>query len=292
MMKQWMSKILHADKQVVGINRRNLELIYPNNPSDKFYLVDDKAETKILLEQAGIPIPETYTIIGHSWEIDEKFNTVKEKENMVIKPANGAAGHGILIMRKAEEDRWMVSGSREYNPAQIKMHIAAIIYGAYAHDRPDRCIIEERINAHPVIASIFDDGIPDIRIIIYHDKPLMAMLRVPTSFSGGKANLHQGAIGIGIDMDTGTTTGGYYMNRTVEYHPDNGIRLRGIKIPDWNKVKEISLASARLVPLKYLGVDIIIDENKGPLIIEMNARPGLQIQNANLKGLANTIYVK
>jgi len=34
----------------------------------------------------------------------------------------------------------------------------------------------------------------------------MAMLRLPTKESGGKANLQQGAIGLGIDMASGVTT--------------------------------------------------------------------------------------
>jgi len=39
------------------------------------------------------------------------------------------------------------------------------------------------------------------------------------------------------------------------------------------------------VPLNYVGVDIVIDETDGPLILEINARPGLEIQNINGFGL-------
>ena len=37
--------------------------------------------------------------------------------------------------------------------------------------------------------------------------------------------------------------------------------------------------------LGYLGVDMVIDRERGPLLLELNARPGLQIQVANQKGL-------
>ncbi|HBZ98517.1 MAG TPA: alpha-L-glutamate ligase-like protein, partial [Pseudomonas sp.] len=40
--------------------------------------------------------------------------------------------------------------------------------------------------------------VPDIRIIVLMGYPIMAMLRLPTRQSGGKANLHQGAIGVGV----------------------------------------------------------------------------------------------
>lgn len=40
-----------------------------------------------------------------------------------------------------------------------------------------------------------------------------------------------------------------------------------------------------LCGLGYIGVDMVLDEEKGPLILELNARPGLNIQIANDCGL-------
>ena len=37
--------------------------------------------------------------------------------------------------------------------------------------------------------------------------------------------------------------------------------------------------------LGYLGVDLLLDREKGPLLLELNARPGLAIQMANKSGL-------
>jgi len=37
--------------------------------------------------------------------------------------------------------------------------------------------------------------------------------------------------------------------------------------------------------LSYAGIDIVLDEEKGPLVIEINDQPGLQIQLANRCGL-------
>ena len=48
-----------------------------------------------------------------------------------------------------------------------------------------------------------------------------------------------------------------------------------------------SLTVARdLAPLGYLGVDIVLDRELGPMMLELNARPGLAIQIANNQGLA------
>jgi predicted ATP-grasp superfamily ATP-dependent carboligase len=42
---------------------------------------------------------------------------------------------------------------------------------------------------------------------------------------------------------------------------------------------------AAAVGLGYLGVDIVLDPRRGPLLLEANARPGLAIQHANAAGL-------
>lgn len=276
---------MNAGQAVVGINQRNLAFVYPSNPRKYFFMADDKATTKVLLERNGVPVPDTYTIIEHAWEIDEKLESIAGISEMVVKPSNGSGGSGILLLSRNEGGDWQTPGRKKYNKDALKMHIATILYGAFAHEKADKCIIEQKIEAHPVLRQIYPDGIADVRIILHHHRPLMAMLRVPTDQSSGKANLHQGAIGVGIAMEDGTLKQGYYRNRFVDEHPSTGIVFNGIQLPFWEEMIRISVRSAQLVPLKYLGVDIIIDQHRGPQVIEINARPGLQIQNVNRQGL-------
>jgi hypothetical protein len=37
--------------------------------------------------------------------------------------------------------------------------------------------------------------------------------------------------------------------------------------------------------IKFLGCDVVLDETSGPLLLEINIRPGLEIQNVNLAPL-------
>ena len=69
----------------------------------------------------------------------------------------------------------------------------------------DYAIIEKRVVVDPVFEEVSYEGIPDIRIISLLGYPAMAMVRLPTRLSGGKANLHQGAIGVGVNLATGKT---------------------------------------------------------------------------------------
>jgi alpha-L-glutamate ligase-like protein len=118
-----------------------------------------------------------------------------------------------------------------------------------------------------------------------HGYPVMAMLRAATKESDGRANLHQGAIGIGIDLATGLTVRAVHHGSMITHHPDLKSPLIGVQIPYWDKILEIAVTCHEMTELGYLGVDLMVDETKGPLMIEVNARPGLAIQMANGVGL-------
>lgn len=83
------------------------------------------------------------------------------------------------------------------------------------------------------------------------------MLRVPTDRSDGKANLHQGGLGIGIDMEKGILTQGFDGRRHYDRHPDTGARLSGRPIPLWKEILALSVATSRILPLEYSGSDIL-----------------------------------
>ena len=287
-MNKFLQTLLRAQDQVMGINRRNIEFVYPLNPRKKQNLANDKALSKSLLEEHGIPIPRTFAIIEHLWDLDNKLEILDNLETFVVKPSMGSGGNGILILQKNQRG-WSTPDGTAYLAERIKMHIAAILYGAYSHDHADKAIVEERLTPHPFFKKIYDAGIPDIRVIVHQNTPVMAMLRIPTLRSKGKANLHQGALGIGIDLQSGCLGYGIHKQKRIQAHPDSGNFFSGLEIPGWSKLLDISQQAARLVPLKYLGVDIIIDEQHGPLVIEINARPGLQIQNSNNQGLLTVL---
>ena len=71
----------------------------------------------------------------------------------------------------------------------------------------------------------------------------------------------------------------------VDLHPDTGHKLSGLKLPFWREILELSAQCYDMVELGYLGADIVLTPDRGPIILELNARPGLGIQIANLAGL-------
>ena len=273
---------------VMGLNQRNLTLIYPNNNRKDYHLADDKVKTKTLLHQHNIACAATYAVITQTRAIKAKWETCKPYDALAIKPANGCGGGGIKILKKDVQGHWISSGKR-ISEAEIFRHITAIISGMFSMGSTDSCLIEECIVAHPFFAEIYEDGVPDFRIITLHGKPLMSMLRMPTSQSDGKANLHQKGVGIGIDMEQGTLTQVYDGKRYLDHHPDNPEVVVGKKIPFWKEMCQLATDTANIFPLDYMGIDIVLDAYKGPQIMEVNVRPGLGIQLVNRCGMQQVV---
>jgi len=289
--------------EVLGMNARNLRYLRPYNSLRAVRLADNKLVTKKLLIRHGIPTPRLYGAIKDIRGF-EKFNWNRMPRNFVIKPARGHGGGGIIILRSTlkrkefvkiplREKKWEDSSGRIWKIKNLKWHILNIIEGQFSlANIPDCAIIERRLTRHPVFRKYCKRGIPDIRIIVFNRVPVMAMLRLPTLLSLGKANLALGAVGVGIDVSTGIAT--YAMlrvprRRVIERHPNTNQELRGLEIPFWDKILSIAQEAQEVSRLGFLGVDIGIDRKYGPEILEFNARPGLDIQVANLEGLATRL---
>lgn len=152
-------------------------------------------------------------------------------------------------------------------------------------------MIESLIQIDPVFTDYSYEGIPDLRVIVLKGYPIMAMLRLATHASDGRANLHQGAVGVGIDIGTGEALHAVQYGDPVYFHPDTRKSFSDLTVPHWDKLLELAAACYEMTNLGYLGVDIVLDRDQGPMIIELNARPGLSIQVANFAGLAPRVAI-
>ena len=94
----------------------------------------------------------------------------------------------------------------------------------------------------------------------------------PPSRSDGRANLHQGAVAAAIDLSTGRTFGGVCDNRAITHHPDTTQPIAGIQIPLWRDLLDAAMRTSDALGMEYVGVDFMIDEKVGPVVLEANAR--------------------
>lgn len=278
---------------MLGLNERNAELIMRLNPRHLYPRVDNKVLTKKLSLEAGMAVPDLYGLISNQGEVREFAGIVAERDSFVIKPANGSGGEGIVVITgrsKRKRDTFRLSNGMLVTVGELEHHISNIVGGQYSlTGNPDTALIEYCVKFDPLFNDVSFQGVPDVRVIVYRGYPVMAMVRLPTRSSDGKANLHKGAVGAGIDITTGYTLGGVVRNDVIDEHPDTGGLIGGLKIPRWEFILESSSRGLEVTGLGYLGVDIVIDRELGPLILEMNARPGLNIQIANGEGLTNRL---
>jgi alpha-L-glutamate ligase-like protein len=279
-------KILR-NKGVLGINQRNASYILPLNKRKYYPLVDDKLATKNLAIKYGILVPKTYGVIEIYKQLESFDKIINKYNDFVIKPRRGSQGHGILVIAGKRKDKYIKPDDTLMTIDDIKYHIINILSGVYSLGGvPDSAMMEYRVKPSKFFNDISFKGVPDIRIIVYKGIPVMAMSRLPTSMSDGKANLHQGAVGVGITIKEGITTSAVIGNEIVDEHPDTGNKLINLQIPLWDECLKIASKCFDFTNLQYVGVDIVIDEDLGPLVLELNARPGLNIQLANLDGLS------
>lgn len=271
---------------ILGLNSR--ERMYKSLNSERAKEVaNSKLLTKEVLAEYNVAVPELYAIFEDMEQVNQ-FDFSGIKTSFVIKPSGGSGGKGILIIRKPGQkaDEWIGIDGRLLKTEDLKLHISDILEGQYStYSDVLQAFVEERVPLHPKLKKYVHKGTPDLRVIVYNQVPIMAMLRLPSKESEGRANLHQGAIGVGIDIASGITLTGVYKNQVIRFLPGTKRKLNGIKIPRWNSVLKTAVEASKAAKLAYSGVDILLHEEKGPMVVELNASPGLSIQLANQAGL-------
>lgn len=274
-------------KDILGMNARNRLYVSLNSRKAKS-ICKSKYATKLLMQNHNIGTAQIYGVLATAEDVDD-FDWQNLSGDFVIKPTNGHAGKGVVAFRKQHKDKehWTDAIGRTWSLADIKLHCSDILSGQYStHGFNHNIIIEERIPIHPKFLKYSYKGTPDIRVVVFNSVPVMALLRLPTEQSEGRANQSQGALGVGIDIATGVTTyAAADRTEIIKYLPGTKIKLNGIKIPRWKEVLETAVEAARAADLIYTGIDLFVHKDKGPMIVELNAYPGLSIQIANKAGL-------
>ena len=280
---------------ILGMNARNhLYQSRYNKPKGK-KIAGSKLLTKSTLRKARLAVPKLYRVFKRE-EAVEKYDFMKLPESFVVKPSQGLGGEGILVIERGGEyaGEWVTVDKQLVAANDLRLHIKDILAGKYSmHDLPDTAFVEERVRVHPRFSPISFQGTPDIGVLVFNRVPVMAFLRLATRESHGKANMFQGAVACGIDMATGVTTDAVRHTSQITFFPGTRRKLRGIRVPRWDKVLRLAVEAAEAVGLGVCRVDVALQpkltrEGKlksKPMVLEVNSQPGLKIQLANAAGL-------
>jgi alpha-L-glutamate ligase-like protein len=278
---------------ILGLNARAQLFTYGYNGVRAKRIARSKLLTKRVLKRASIPVPELYAKFRNVHDV-YTYNWDSLPGSFVLKPSKGYGGEGIIVLKKKVEGGWLSSQRTLVTTEDLRLHAIDILEGAYSMGNvPDVAFCEEFVGRHKLLKKYAYRGTPDIRVIVFNKVPVLAMLRLPTRESRGRANLHQGAIIVAIDIATGITTRAMHRSEFIKYKPTYSNsdtpakkrKLNGIKIPHWKQVLETAVNAQIVTEIGYLGADIILHPEKGPLVLELNSQPGLQIQVVNGVGL-------
>lgn len=275
---------------ILTMNVRNRDFIERYNPRET-HLDVTKLSVKGMLRGAGVPVPmtlATFDALEDLGNLQGTLSEIPEGEGFVAKPNDSFGGRGILVVKRRMGDVLEKADGTHISLDDLRRHIEGAIDGEYSGRwLPDKAFLEELVVPHPDMARLSHSGLPDVRIIVFRGVPVMAMTRLPTRISGGKANLTRGALGGGICLTSGRIENVVLAHggETVKTHPDTGIELIGQQIPFWGAILEMAVKAQRATGIGYAGVDIAVDAVRGPVVMEVNKRPGLEIQNATNRPL-------
>lgn len=274
---------------LLGQNARNLKYIKWFNSKMARKLADSKLQTKYFLKKKGIPVPETLAVFKKHSEITEEVVQQLEPP-FVIKPNAGFWGKWIIVINKRDSLNNFISNTWDvFTIKYIHTHLLNIVdwFFSLAGLR-DKVIIEKKIEIDDEVQILWKYWLPDIRVICFNMVPVMAMLRIPTEKSWWKANLHSWACAAWIDIGSWRLT---YITqhskivKSVIWIWD----IRGLVLPHWDKMLKMVVSVQKETNIWYLWCDIVMDNKDWPLLLEINIRPGLEVQIANLAKLKDRL---
>jgi alpha-L-glutamate ligase-like protein len=275
-----------SDSDVLAMKRRN-QYIEEYNPPHLRPAADEKAHVNRRLTGLGIDSPRTYAVVDDTGELAVAERVVDERDEFVVKPSNGYGGEGIVVVSGREGDTYRTSKG-PMTERDLVSHVRRIVDGQYSGLESDgTAILEEKLTPAEFMRDLHGDGVADVRVIVFQGYPVMAMTRLPTEDSDGAANLHLGAVGVGLTVTDGTPLGAFQQSkdRELDAHPDTGASLTDFRLPNWDGIVETAVEAAAASGLGYTGVDVVLTEDNVPKVLEVNVRPGLGIQNTTGNGL-------
>jgi alpha-L-glutamate ligase-like protein len=274
---------------VLTMTVRNREFVGKYNAPGLLALLTKDA-VKGLLLPLGVPMAATYLILRERSDLGKFTDWMNEHETFALKPSSSYGGEGILLVKGKKGDQYQTSMGL-MSASQIETLAFQILEGQFHGGQRDTAVVEELLTQDDSLHDIVPMGLADIRVISFLGYPVMAMMRIPTVASGGKANIHLGAVAAGIRISTGVIFHSVWAGLPSPEHPDTEAPLLGRQIPRWDEILEVASEAQRLAGIGYAGVDIALDSKRGPVVMEVNRRPGLEIQNANAAGLLRRLRI-
>jgi len=274
-----------------GVNQKRIQATTTVNTNMiSVDIAGDKAATKKLLGDMGVPVPKGYRIR----DIDDLEDTLdRVGYPAVIKPLDGNHGKGATIgILNLEDAAVAFEKAKEYSRWVIveQQLIGSDFRALVVNNR--LIAVAKRIPAHVVgdgkqtIAELVEETNRDPRRGFGHENVLtlididqQSMRLIQNAGYTLDSVLKKGEV-LFLKTTANISTGGTAIDVTDEVHPENVFLFERI---------------ARIIGLDVAGIDVIADNVAQPLrdirggIIEVNAAPGFRMHLAPSEGIGRNV---
>lgn len=191
--------------------------------------------------------------------VDEFRRFLSDKEYIMVKPLDESCGHGIEKIKVSDWD-----------PEELYTYVLA-------NGKP---LCEEVVVQDETMSLLNSSSVNTIRVttILKDGNARIVSGGIRMGRNGNHVdNFNSGGLGVIYDRCNGTViSDGFDRERNVyETVPESGIKLKGFQIPRWDEIVAMIKEAALVVPqVGYVGWDVCISRDHGPLLIEGNSFPG------------------
>lgn len=246
-------------------------------------IAGDKLVFYAMFAGLGFPVPETMALLHPRREFGEaellrdtaalEFYLRDPKHYPFFgKPLDGIFSIGVVSAETYDPDgdHVVLNGDRHVPVEDFVSATAEYLASGY--------LIQRRLEPHPEVASFSDGRVSTIRLMVMlrADGPeiFQALWKLPSQGNVADNFWRRGNMLASIDIDTGTiqrlVRGVGPEQETLSEHPDNGVKVDGFQIPEWDRITELCRRAANAIPgLPLQAWDIALCPD-GPVLVETN----------------------
>jgi Sugar-transfer associated ATP-grasp len=207
--------------------------------------------------------------------------------DLFIKPRQGNGGHNA--------ERWdYVSENTYRNSAGHSLSRENLLAALLEQSLKDDFIIQPRLINHPAISDISNDALSTVRVLTCRNEQgepeaTNVAFRMAVGANSVVDNFHQGGLAAAVNMITGAIGEASDIGIKPgmgwrETHPVSGVRFKDRILPDWQKVLHLACQAHKAFPHRIMvGWDVAMLKD-GPMIIEGNGKPDLDIHQRVERG--------
>lgn len=231
-------------------------------------------------ESVGIPTPRCYGVFNEDIGFTEDLRPLRGHDELwhflvdiggpvVIKPLAGDRGENVRVFDSVNPQAGTLTGAN-----RVEISFDALYRELVS--QPEPSLLQEKVQQHPVLAALHKSSVNTARIItLRNDDGDLTILAAALRIGLGSAevdNTTLGGLAAHIDLASGICGAATSRSsiRPISRHPDTGIQIEGLAMPNWDLVRETALKAHRSLPFaRSLGWDIAFGTT-GPVVLEVN----------------------